>query len=147
MRVRDLRAVLEDLGRIFGASGARKQHVAITQVAEALPAAKGSDQDIGLYLTTLEEELADDFAPASVKYLRKLKEAGLVEQAFLATLNLIETDRQIKKVDLLAIAEGYTGSSDRKASAKKLLSHIKGHFYKRLYERDANELAKRATPV
>jgi hypothetical protein len=79
--------------------------------------------------------------------VRRLKDAGLTEQKFVAVFASLEADRKIKKPELIKIAEGYTGSADLRANAKKLLKHIKTHFYAKLCERDANELAKRATPV
>ncbi|HXE86509.1 MAG TPA: hypothetical protein VN524_06885 [Hyphomicrobiaceae bacterium] len=147
MRVRDLRGLLRDLERIFGVSGAKTQQDAVANVADALPHDRGQEQDLAVYLKKVEEELADDAAPPSAKYVRRLREAGLAEDAFLAALNSIEADKRIKKADLLAIAQAYTGSADRKASVRSLLKQMRAHFYTKLYERDANELAKRAKPV
>jgi len=105
MRVRDLRGLLRDLERIFGVSGAKTQQDAVANVADALPHDRGQEQDLAVYLKKVEEELADDAAPPSAKYVRRLREAGLAEDAFLAALNSIEADKRIKKADLLAIAQ------------------------------------------
>jgi hypothetical protein len=147
MRVRDLRAVLQGLERIFAVAGAKTQRAAVGNVADALPRGRDQEQDLTHYLKRVEEEIAGNAASPSEKYLRQLREAGLAEHDFLAVLNSIEADKSLKKADLLAIAEGYAGSVGRKASVKNLLKHISTRFYTKLYERDANELAKRATPV
>lgn len=140
MRVRDLRQILQGIERVFKVSGAKSQHAKISKVAAALE--QHDHRDLGTYLKAVETEL-----DSSAGYTRRLLEAGLREAAFKMVFGALEGDRQIKKADLVRIAEGYTGSADRKAAAKKLLKHIRTHFYTKLYERDANELAKRATPV
>jgi hypothetical protein len=136
MRVRDLRKIVQDIARVFEVSGATKQYTAISKVEAALQPHDG--QYLDTYLDGVEGQLS---------YLRRLKDAGLAEHKFTAVFASLEADKKLKKPELIKIAEGYTGSADRKANAKKLLKHIKTHFYAMLYERDANELAKRATPV
>lgn len=136
MRVRDLRKIVQDIARVFEVSGATKQYAAISKVGDALQPHDGWDLDA--YLDGVEGQLS---------YVRRLKSAGLTEHKFVAVFASLEADKRIKKPELIKIAEGYTGSADHRANAKKLLKHIKTHFYAKLYERDANELAKRATPV
>jgi hypothetical protein len=136
MRVRDLRKIVQDIARVFEVAGATKQHAAISKVVAALQPHDGRALDA--YLDAVEGQLS---------YARRLKDAGLTERKFIAVFTSLEADKKIKKPELIKIAEEYTGSADHTATAKKLLKHIKTHFYAKLYERDANELAKRATPV
>jgi hypothetical protein len=145
MRVGDLRTILKDLERLFGISGARSQETAVARVADALPS--DQDHDLHSYLKTVQQEIAEDAKSAAERYVLGLQQAGLDEKAFASIFSALEIDKKVKRAELLKIAEDYTGSVDRKAPAKKLLKHIKAHFYTKLYERDANELAKRATPV
>jgi hypothetical protein len=71
----------------------------------------------------------------------------LDEPRFLAVLGEIQSDNTLKKADLQKIAELYAGSYDRRASAAKLIDAIKLAFYSKIYERDARQMARRATPV
>jgi hypothetical protein len=145
MRVRDLRSILGDIQRVFKASGAKKQETAFTKLSVTLEAQDGRDLDS--YLKAVEDEIQADSLPRATTYLRLLDEIGFDEPAFRDFIEKLEQDRSLPKNELIAVVEGYAGSADRRGTAKKLIKQLSAKFYAKLYERDANELAKRATPV
>jgi hypothetical protein len=145
MRVRDLRAVLGDIQRVFKVSGAKTQEAALAKLATTLRSQDGRDLDS--YLKALEDEIQAASLPPAAAYFRELEAIGFNEQAFKDLADRLERDRTLGKSDLVAIVERYTGSADRRTTMKKLIKQLRAHFYAKLYERDANALAKRATPV
>jgi hypothetical protein len=145
MRVRDLRAVLKDIQRVFKISGAKTQETAFAKLSATLQGQDG--QDLDSCLKAVEDEIQEASLPRVTTYLRRLGDIGLDEQAFRDFLEKLEKDRSLAKSDLITIVERYTGSADRRGTVKKLVKQLRSHFYAKLYERDANELAKRATPV
>jgi hypothetical protein len=145
MRVRDLREVLRDIQRVFRASGAKAQETAFSKLSASL---QGQDnRDLEACLKAVEDEIHAASLPPSTRYLRRLDEIGLDERAFKDFIENLESDRSLAKTDFVTIVERYTGSADRRGTVKKLIKQLKSHFFAKLYERDANELAKRATPV
>ena len=52
----------------------------------------------------------------------------------------------MKKADLASLAKELGVRAEANMSGTKILQKIKGWFYEKLYERDANQMAKRATP-
>jgi hypothetical protein len=145
MRVRDLRIALGELQRLFRSSGAKHQEVAIASLSGALKAHDADD--LRGYLRAVEQEINADSLSDSDLYLRELRDIGLEEIAFKDLIGRLERDRKLTKSDLITIVERYTGAVDRRAPTKKLIRKLSTHFYAKLYEQDANELAKRATPV
>lgn len=145
MRVRDLRAVLKDIQRVFKVSGAKAQEAAFAKLSFSFQRQDGCDLDSCLRAVEIEVQAAA--LPQPTTYLRRLREIGLDEPAFRDLIEKLEKDRSLAKSDLATIVERYTGAADRRATSKKLIKQLRTHFYAKLYERDANELAKRATPV
>jgi hypothetical protein len=145
MRVRDLRSVLRDIQRVFKVSGAKTQETAFAKLSETLRVQDG--RDLATCLKAIEDKIEGASLPQAAMYLRRLDEIGFDENAFIALLARLEKDRTLGKSDLITIVERYTGSADRRGTIKKLIKQLRAHFYAKLYERDANELAKRATPV
>jgi hypothetical protein len=145
MRVRDLRTILRDIQRVFKASGAKTQEAAFSKLSATLQS--HDNRDLDACLKAVEDEIQAASLPPSTPYLRRLDEIGLDERAFKDLIEDLESDRSLAKTDLVTIVERYTGSADRRGTVKKLIRQLRSHFFAKLYERDANELAKRATPV
>jgi hypothetical protein len=146
MRVRDLRLVIDEVRRIFTVSGAKSQESGLAQVSAALE--QHDDQALDAYLEQVRQSAPSSLAsPRVAESTRRLAEASLDEGLFLKVLADLNADKSLKKADLQKIVEAYTGSFDSRANASKLIDAIRRAFYKKLYERDARELARRATPV
>lgn len=145
MRVRDLKHVLEEVRGIFVSAGARQQDKAFAAVADALK--PFDDDDVDDYLPKVRTAADDASAPLEDQYSRTLMESGLDEATFLAALDKLRGDKRMKKPTLQKVVKKYIGIVDKKATTSQLLDAIKLAFYKKLYERDARELARKATPV
>ena len=145
MRVRDLRALLDELRGIFAASGAKPQLKSMDQVSTAL--AQSDNKSLDAYLKGVRSRAEELAAPRGARFVQRLADAGLNEAAFLAVLAEIKADPDLKKADLQKIVEAYAGSFDRRASTARLIDALNRAFYKRLYERDSRAIARRATPV
>lgn len=144
MRGHQLREILSDIRNAIAGSGGAKQAEALDRIQAALAdldqaSATDAVGRIGSNVACLTQ------ASWETK-LAQLQSAGLNEPEFLKILDEIAADKSIKKADLLKIAQAYVGYADKKASADKLISAIKTRFYGKIYDRDADEMAKRATP-
>jgi len=144
MRGHQLREILSDIRDAISGSGGAKQAEAIDRIQSAL-----ADLDhcpANDVVNRVDAAVASVTQPAWEAKLAQLQSAGLDEVEFLKRLDEIVTDKSIKKADLLQIAQAYVGYADKKASASKLADAIKTRFYGKIYDRDADEMAKRATP-
>src|SRR5262245_47583340 len=101
MRVRDLCRILRDIERIFAVSGARSQKSAISELAGVLE--QRGEQGLDKCLKGVEEELTRNERSLSASYIHRLEDAGLAEDAFRATMTMLETDQRIRKADLVRI--------------------------------------------
>ena len=145
MRVRDLRALIDELRGIFAASGAKPQLKTMDQVSTAL--AQSDNEPLESYLKRVHSRAQELAAPRGASFVQRLTDAALDEDAFQGVLAEIMADRDLKKTDLQKIVEAYTGSFDRRASSAKLIDALNLAFKKKLYERDSRAIARRATPV
>lgn len=82
--------------------------------------------------------------PAS--YADQLKAADFDESAFKAVLADLAQDASIKKAEAAEIARDYGVIRLETRSKAAIMESIEKHFYWMLYNREANEMAKRATP-
>ena len=145
MRVRDLRGAFDEVRTIFKSAGAKPQEKAFEQLSSALAA--HDDVPVETYFSNLRGAAEEAAAPVEQRYAKRLADAGLNETAFLAVFSEIQADKKLKKPVLQKIAKAYVGSFDKRASAPKLIDEIKLAFYTKVYERDARDMARRATPV
>ncbi len=103
-------------------------------------------------LDELLEEIREKLDPAIRKhqdinrYVERLKSAGHDEAKFHAALQLIKNDKAIDKDDVLQIARTYGVIRISGKSKPSYIESLDKHFCWRLYNRDADEMAKRATP-
>lgn len=144
MRGQQLRELLAELRRTVGAVGAAQPAEGLAKIEKALASQDGSE--LSEVLASVERAASEAVAPIWEQHLLRLLGAGLDETSFLKGLAQLEADTKVKKADLVKIAERYAGLADRKSSVDKLLGAIKTEFYAKVYARDANEMAKRATP-
>jgi len=81
------------------------------------------------------------------KYIKDLKLAKFSEQFFLKVFNQIKNDKTLTTIDLLEISYKYgQGVATSRSSKRSLYKSISTGFYARVYDRDATDMAKRATP-
>jgi glycerol-3-phosphate O-acyltransferase len=144
MRGHDLREILADIRNAVGSTGGTKYAEAIAATEAAI--APQDNVQLEQLIANVDAAVASLTKPAWQCRLDELREAGLAEQAFLRALDDLRNDHAIKKPDLLKIAESYVGYVEKKLSTDRLLDAIKTRFYGKLYDYDANEMAKRATP-
>ena len=144
MRGQGLRSLLDDIQRVVGEIGNKGQAEALGKLSESL---KVFDQQLASEITeTIEQCLQHSTAPRRVVHLRSLITAGLIEDKFVQAFVQLECDKSLKRADLLWIATEFKARAPSSASGPKILQAIKGAFYERLYDRDADTMAKRATP-
>jgi hypothetical protein len=144
MHVKELRAALKEIGEVFSAAGAEALEKDLAAVIELL--GNNDDLELSTFLEVLKKGLAGKLSISSDEWLQRLKDAALDESAFLRTFADLEASA-CPKSDLLKITENYTGSKFKAKSSKQdLLAGIKSDFYGRIYDRDADRIAKRATP-
>ena len=144
MRGHQLREILNDIRNAVGASGGSKHAEVIDQLQSAL-----TDLDnaaIPDLVGQVEAAVAALSQEPWEAKLKQLQQAGLSEPDFCRALDEIRSDKAVKKSDRIKIAEAYVGYAEKKASSDKLVDAIKTRFYGKIYDRDANEMAKRATP-
>jgi hypothetical protein len=144
MRGHDLREILADIRNAVGISGGAKYAEAIAATEAAV--ASHDNAQLDQLIASVDTAVASLTKPAWQARLDDLRDAGISEQAFLHAFGELRNDHSIKKLDLFKIAEGYVGFVEKKSSSEKLLDAIKTRFYGKLYDHDANEMAKRATP-
>lgn len=144
MRGLGLRALLDDIQSVLRAGGGSNQAKALSQLSDAL---KGREtQSVDDISAAVQTAVQNGTAPLSQQHLVRIKSAKLDERLFLHAFRTLEQDQRIKKADLISISKALDLKIDKKATLEKLLDGIKGQFYERLYEHDADEMAKRARP-
>jgi hypothetical protein len=144
MRGHELRDILADIRKAVGSAGGTKYAEAIGATEAAI--AVHDNVPIDDVIANVDAAVASLTKPAWQARLDELRGAGIAEQAFLRAFDELRNDHTIKKPDLIKIAEAYVGFVEKKSSVERLLDAIKTRFYGKLYDHDANEMAKRATP-
>jgi hypothetical protein len=144
MRVNDLRTILEDMKNVLAASGEKRTGEALGQVASALQHV--GDKPLGEFIAALTADVNSMALPLAEKYSIRLKAARLEEGPFMSVWNELSGDDRLKKADLQRICILFVGQVDKKATTAQLKTDIKRAFFTRLYDRDAQAMANRATP-
>lgn len=144
MRGHQLREILSDIRDALAGSGVTKQAEALDRIQAAL--ASLDQAPTTEVMARVDAGVEDLTQPVWKEQLVRLNAAGLNEAEFLRALEQLGNDKSVKKADLVQIAQGYVGYADKKASAPKLIDAIKTRFYGKIYDRDADAMAKRATP-
>jgi hypothetical protein len=144
MHVKDLRAALQEIEEIFAAAGARALQEDLSSVIELL--AEKDELELPAFLEVLKNTLSGRLPDTPNEWLRRLSEVELNEAVFLKVFSEL-AEAPCTKAQLVSIAESYTGTKVKsKQSKRDLLEAIKSEFYGRLYDRDADKIAERATP-
>jgi hypothetical protein len=126
---------------VFAAAGAKSAQKDLASLLELLN--DNDDLDLSAFLESLRRNLEKPGAP---EWIRRLSEAELNEASFLQVFSDL-TASPCTKTEFKTIAEAYTGSKLKaKQSKNDFLEAIKSEFYGRLYERDVDKIAARATP-
>jgi NurA-like 5'-3' nuclease len=144
MRGHQFRNLLADIRNVVGVAGSKK-HVEALQSAETA-LSQFDNVSVDTIVSRVETVVSDLTKPSWAKRLQQLEDAGVSEADFLRAFDELRQDRTVKKPELLKIASVYVGYADKKLSSDKLLEAIKTRFFAKVYDRDANEMAKRATP-
>ena len=144
MRGQQLREVLTDMRDVASASGGTKQSQALDELQAAFSVF--DDLAVADVVAHVEAVVGALSQPAWEAKLAMLRQAELSEPSFVRALDGIANDKSLKKNDLVKIVEGYVGYADKKASNSKLIDALRVRFFGKMYDRDADEMAKRATP-
>ena len=144
MRGHQLREILNDIRTAISGSGGTKHADALDRIQSAL--ADLDHAPAGDVISRVESAATTISSPPWSLKLSQLQGVGLNEAAFLKLIEEISADKSLKKADLLQITQAYVGYADKKASSAKMIDAIKTRFYGKIYDRDADIMAKRATP-
>ena len=144
MRGNGLRAILQDIQSALTAGGGAAQAKALEKLSQSFETQDAASvSDIA---SSVEATITEASLPSWQKHARALKAAGLDEREFSRAFAAIANDKSLKKSDLAEIAKEYEVRVGPKLTSEKIADKIRGAFYEKLYERDANAMAKRATP-
>jgi hypothetical protein len=143
MRASELRVVIDDIRDLVESAGNPQLAQCFGELAEEL-AVDGEAEDAIRRLRAAVDALS---IPAPARYIARLKAAGLDESAFGSIFQAIVSDRTLQSKDLVTIVQEYSGRRPRGTSKVLLHEGLKRAFNTKLYDRDAQELANRATPV
>jgi len=122
MKIRELRTVLDQLRRLYGAGGAKSAEGDLKAAYNALE--PHETKSVEEFVAETQEKLAgkgriqpqppapvgDDYAE---QYVRQLLDAGTDKAAFYAIFRQIKSDARVKLPDADAIARQYTGYKAR----------------------------------
>ena len=145
MRVSKLRRVLADLGSILTAAGSTKPAEDVARLAELMV---GRDhQPVEEFL----EELRGDIAPPTsseiaAAHIARLREAGTDEVSFRHALQMLTSDRAVKKAQADRVAHGYIGGREKWPSRTAALAAIEKEFVSRLYDASKMKEVARSRP-
>lgn len=142
MRVGELSVILDEVARLLASGGGASAARDLEKLRALLE--QHSDRDLGDYLSEIEHKL-DPVSRAAV-HIARLKEAELDERRFEVALERMRADDAISKDAAIAVAKGYGVIRLTTRSRSTVIESIDKHFHWMLYNRDADALAKRATP-
>ena len=146
MRAEQLKDVLDEVKSIFSAAGVTAVEKDIALLADYV-ASHGSRE-----LDDVFAEMRDRLDPAgkkklaSLRHIQALRDAGMDEARFSEALTAIKSDRTLDKGDIAQLAKDYGVIRINAKSRDACIESIDKYFYWSLYNRDADEMAKRATP-
>jgi hypothetical protein len=144
MRVNEIKDAIENIRAILAAGGAASAERDLAKLIELLSAE--GNRDLDEYIAEVKATLLQSTSLDIAAWVQRLKTAGVDEKAFKAALAEIANSDTIKRPEALEIAKGYGVIRINAKSKASIVESIEKHFYWTLYQRDANALAKRATP-
>lgn len=107
-----------------------------------------ADVELDQFLLHVQRQL-DPSAHKSVLrtlHVSALRNALLDEAKFKLAMNALRAEKALDKTDVLSVAKNYGVIRIAGKSRDGYLESIEKYFYWALYNRDADEMAKRATP-
>lgn len=141
-----LSKTIQEIKEIFSAAGIPAAESDFQQLAAYIE--QKGDTEIG----ALFDEMRTRLDPALQKkiianqHLAAIKAADLEPAKFKAALDSLGRDPMLDKNDVLQIAKAYGVIRIAGKSKASYVESIDKHFYWMLYNRDADAMAKRATP-
>lgn len=143
MRGIEVSKVLADIETVLESASASPRREAVRELMNLVAHDTRSIDDIA---KSLERSAQESIKPVYQQYLEELLAAEYDEKLFLEVFGRLSKDKAVKKSDVLKIALSYGRHRSLTGSVDKLLQDVRTSFYERVYERDAQLMAKRATP-
>ncbi len=154
MKVKELQIALQDIANVLEVAGTKSIQKDFQGILKLLDGA--DEQDLDLFLQDLESNLVAALKQSKTKkspsfdkalvlnYTQKLHDADMDDKIFAQIVAEMKDDKNLHKAELVEIASLYKA---RPASTiTKLHQSIRTKFYERIYDRDATEMARQATP-
>ncbi|MCF6199779.1 MAG: hypothetical protein L3J67_10380 [Hyphomicrobiaceae bacterium] len=157
MKVKELRSALMELEALFEIGGTKAIKTDLCSLINFLESV--DDMPLDDFFDELKAEIEkisssgkERAKSAPVKldeqaisyYTTELEKSQDDEAQFLVILAQMDADSRVRKVELAKISERFGDSSAK--TVTKMLQSIKTRFYEKVYDRDANAMARRATP-
>lgn len=155
MKVKELQNSLQDLAEVLELAGTKAVNSDVANILNLLDGEE--EEELEDFLSQLEERLTAALKKTSAKsqvtninrdvvdhYVVRLLDAAMDEQKFSSIATELKNDPQVRKPELAEIAKGYTARPVNTVSG--LHKAIQTRFYERIYDRDATDMARRATP-
>ena len=146
MRANELKDSLFEIRDIFASAGISAAENDVARLAEYIE--QQGDRDLDEVLAEIREKLDPSAGKRKIcsRHVENLKSAGLDESRFHAALKNLRDDKVLDKNDILQILKDYGVIRIGGKSRDSFLESLDKHFYWLLYNRDADAMAKRATP-
>ena len=146
MRAEQLKVALDEIREIFAAAGLATATSDFARLAAYVE--KQGDRDLDDVLSEIREKLDPTASKrvAVAQHVGRLTQAGLDEPKFRSALSQLRTDLTLDKQDVLQVLKDYGVIRISGKSRDDLLESLDKYFYWLLYNRDADAMAKRATP-
>jgi hypothetical protein len=146
MRATELMRPLEEIRETFIAAGLAVPAKEIADVISVLEAHGDRKLDEILQEISARLDPAAQRQLVCAKHVKALRAAKFDEPTFRRALESLRGDKSADKADVLQIAKDYGVIRMSGKSRDGYLESIDKYFYWALYNRDADEMAKRATP-
>lgn len=146
MKADEVESALEKLREVIAEAGATAAAKDIAALARLMALHRGEDFDSVLRDIELRLDPAANKQRLLAQHLETLQATKLDEAAFKVAFAALRQDKAITKDDILDLAKSYGVIRIGGRSREAALECIEKHFYWLLYNRDADAMAKRATP-
>ena len=154
MKVKELQKSLQDVANVLELAGTKAVRNDLANVLKLLDGAEELELDV--FLSLLEERMAAALKKTGARskaninrevvdlYVARLQQAAMDEKSFSALAAELKNDPKVRKAELSEIAKGYNAPLANTVAG--LHKAIQTRFYERIYDRDATDMARRATP-
>lgn len=145
MQARQLSDTLNELRDILVAAGVKDADLEVGGLARWIGEQGGSAEEAVAKIAQALDP-AQQRRVAVLRHVGALTSAGFDEGAFKGAFAQLSADKQVGKDEMLDVAKALGVIRIEGKSRKSYLESIEKYFYWALYNRDANEMARRATP-